>query len=154
VGIAREVGGELAAEQADLAADRSPQRRYATVALARYEAEVQGVLVNIAQKDRDRCADHTLLVAAILASSAEQPAQAAEGLIDQRQAEVVHVLEVAIEACRGDSRLARDLAQAQAAEGAVVEQPQRRVEQRFARTLLALGPPLSARRSVPMSLCV
>ncbi len=54
VGEAREVGREVAREQAYLAADRVPQRGHAAEALARDEAEVGVVLVHVADEDLDR----------------------------------------------------------------------------------------------------
>ena len=54
--------------------------------------------------------------------------------------ELLHRVEVAVEGGRHDARLARDLAQAEAAEALALQQPQRRVEQGDARALLLLAP--------------
>ncbi len=66
--------------------------------------------------------------------------QAAEGLLDEGDAELRQVGEVAVEGGRGDADLAGHLAQSQAAQALVFEQPQRRVEQRLPRLLLARLP--------------
>jgi len=71
--------------------------------------------------------------------------QAAEGLLDQRDAEPRHAGEVAVEGGRGDAHLAGHLAQPDAAQALLLEQSQRRVEQRLTGALLP-GLPDSARR--------
>ena len=138
VGEAREVGREVAREQADLAADRVPQRGDAAEALARDEAEVRVVLVHVVDEDLDRVADHVLVGPRVRARRADHRPQRAERLVDQDEAELLHVVEVAIEGRRDDAGRARHLAQAEAREALLLEQLERRIEQRPARALLAL----------------
>ena len=59
--------------------------------------------------------------------------------LQQGEVEALLRVEVAVEGGRDDARLARDLAQAEAAEALALEQAQRRVEQRDARALLLLS---------------
>ena len=69
----------------------------------------------------------------------------AEGLVDQDEAERFHRLEVPVERGGHDAGLAGDLAQAQRAEAAFLEEAQRRGDDRAAGRLLAL----LARRACP-----
>ncbi len=114
VGEAREVGREVAREEADLAADRVPQRGDAAEALARYEAEVGVVLVHVADEDLDRVADRVLVGPRVRARRADHRPQRPERLVDQDETEFLHVVEVAVEGRRDDARRARHLAQAEA----------------------------------------
>ncbi len=115
-----------------------PQRGDAAEALARDEAEVGVVLVHVADEDLDRVADRALVRPRVRARRADHRPQRPERLVDQHEPELLHVVEVAVERRRDDACRARHPAQAEAGEALLLEQPERRVEQRPARALLAL----------------
>ena len=74
-----------------------------------------------------------------LARLAQHRSQRAERLLDEREAELVHAREVAVERGRDDAGRLGDAAQAERVEAlAGLDLQQRRVEQRLARVLAAL----------------
>ena len=72
------------------------------------------------------------------AGRADHLAERPERLLDQHQAELLEVGEVAVEAGRGEAGLAGHLTQPEAVEALVLEQAQRRVEQGPPRAQLLL----------------
>ena len=96
------------------------------------------VLVHVPHEDLDRATDDVLGIRFRSGRSDHLP-QGSEGLVDERQPELLHVREVSVERRRHDPCPTADLAQAQAAEALVLEQQQRSLQQVSPRALLALA---------------
>ncbi len=95
---------------------------------------------HLLDQNLDRAPDHVLGRQAGCPCLAQQRAQRPKRLVDQRQSELVHAREVAVERRRNDAGGARDAPQADRLEAlAGIHQPKRGVEQRPAGVLAPLG---------------
>ena len=85
--------------------------------------EVQPVLVDVADEDLHRVGDHVLVGRRVGACRPDHLPQRAEGVVDQGQPQLLHVVEVPVEGGGHDAGLARDLAQAEPGEALILQQP-------------------------------
>ena len=135
-----EVGGELLAGQVELCADGGAHRRYAAVPFPGDEAEVFAPRPHLPVQDLERAVDDLVAVGDPLADGADGRAEAPEALLDEGDAEAVHVAEVPVEGGRYDAGLPGDLAQSEAGQALVLHEAQGGVEQRLAGLRLLLLP--------------
>ena len=141
-GEAGEVGRQLGGEQPGLRADGVAQDGVARRPGVRHEGEVAPVLAHMGDEDLDRPRDEAgpSLRGAALACLAQHRAQRRHRLLHQRQPELVHAVEVAVERGWHDAGRAGDPAQAQRVKAvASVHLLQRGVEQRAPRLPAAFG---------------
>ncbi len=107
--------------------------------LARDEAEVCGLFPDMARYQPDAAVQPDLAVAGLGEDRTDHPVQALQRLLDQGHAERGDVVEVPVEGRGRDPHGTRHLAQAEAAQALVFQQPEGGVEQGLARLqLLAL----------------
>ena len=111
-----EIVGEFHGDDAHLARQRGADRRGPPVALATDELEDLPVRAKLIQVRAHRHARGLLGAMRGLPDVAEQPAEGEEGLVDQGQAQLVHVAEVAVEGGGHDLRHTCHLAQGEGAE--------------------------------------
>lgn len=90
--------------------------------------------------DRDRTVDPLLGPVLLREDRPHHHMQTPQRLLDQGDTQLPHVPEVPVERGRGDPHHPRDLPQPQAAQALLLQQPERRVEQRLT-GLLFLGLP-------------
>ena len=107
--------------------------------LAGDEGEVAALGVDVLDEHVERAVDDLVEGRVVAAYGAHHRPQRHEGLLDQRQPEVVERVEVAVEGGRHDADGAGDLAQRERGQGLLVGELERGVEDGAAGLLLALA---------------
>src|SRR5208283_3674348 len=135
---ARQVRGQLGGDQPALGANGIAQYAEPAIALPANETPVLPSFGDTGDQDLDGRFDHPVRVELAGTRLAQGVAQASKRLIDQDQPKRLHRLEVTVERRRHNPDLTSHLAQAQAAEAAVLQQLECRGDDGAARRLLAL----------------
>ena len=138
---AREIDGELAREQLELGVDGAADLADTAVLFADQKSELCFVRVRLADQHRQRLLRrrHRCTRCEVTTSFTQHPAQGPHGVFDERDTDLFHRREVAIERRRNDARTFGDLTQADRGEAAFSHQLQGLVEQRLSSAAFLFG---------------